>query len=84
MSEREHITTGTDCWCHPVIDSYGADHENDGLIPINSWDEIPEFASDDDAYAFWSTHCYGPALLETLTETTRRLYEHTERDRQPQ
>jgi hypothetical protein len=36
-----------------------------GLIPVNSRAEIPRFASDEDAAAFWETHCLGPGLLET-------------------
>ena len=27
--QREHITTGLDCWCGPTVDSYGADDEED-------------------------------------------------------
>ncbi len=24
-TEREHVTEGTDCWCRPVVESYGYD-----------------------------------------------------------
>jgi hypothetical protein len=27
--EREHITTGLDCWCKPRVDSYGAEDSDD-------------------------------------------------------
>lgn len=43
-----------------------ADEDLDGgLIPVNSRAEIPHFASDEEAAAFWETHCFGPGLLET-------------------
>ncbi len=36
----------------------------DGLVPINSWGEVPKFASEDEEQAFWETHCFGPGLFK--------------------
>lgn len=33
---------------------------------INSWNEVPEFGSEDEEDEFWSTHALGPALLEQM------------------
>ena len=36
------------------------------LHPIESFDEIPEFASEAEEAAFWSTHSLGEGLLELM------------------
>lgn len=41
------------------------DDEYEGLIPVNSRDEIPAGMTDEEAAEFWETHCPGPALFET-------------------
>ncbi len=33
------------------------------LIEIQSWDEVPEFASEDEEADFWGTHSLGEAIL---------------------
>lgn len=33
------------------------------LIEINSWDEVPDFATDDEARDFWDTHALGEHIL---------------------
>lgn len=40
------------------------DDEDDDLIPVNSREEIPPFASDEEATAFWETHDIGPGLAK--------------------
>jgi hypothetical protein len=37
--------------------------ENDGLIPVNSVDEIPANMTEAEEADFWDTHCLGPGLL---------------------
>ncbi len=36
---------------------------NASLIPVNSRDEIPAFANEEEERAFWDTHCFGEELL---------------------
>lgn len=33
---------------------------------INSWDEVPKFASEDEERRFWDTHDVGPAILAQM------------------
>ena len=40
--------------------------EPDGLVPVNSLDEIPSFANEDEEHEFWTTHSFGPGLLEQM------------------
>jgi hypothetical protein len=40
------------------------DDEDDNLIPVNSREEIPPFATDEEAAAFWETHSVGPGLAK--------------------
>jgi hypothetical protein len=35
-------------------------------IEIQSWDEVPAFADEDEEADFWSTHSLGQALLNTM------------------
>lgn len=35
---------------------------------MNSLDEVPDFASDEDAAAFWSTHTFGPRWFDNVPE----------------
>jgi hypothetical protein len=34
------------------------------MAEVNSWDEVPEFADDQEAAAWWDTHTPGPGLLQ--------------------
>ena len=34
------------------------------LIEVNSWDEVPEFASEADEADYWSTHSFGPGMTD--------------------
>ena len=36
------------------------------LIPVESLDDIPDFANEDEEHAFWSTHSFGERLLEQM------------------
>jgi hypothetical protein len=36
------------------------------LTPIDSWDEVPEFASEAEEQAFWDSHTLGEPLLEAM------------------
>lgn len=38
----------------------------DKLTEINSWDEVPDFGSEDEEDEFWSRHSLGPALLAQM------------------
>ncbi|MBA2691633.1 MAG: hypothetical protein H0U65_03945 [Rubrobacter sp.] len=38
----------------------------DKLTKINSWDEVPEFKSEDEEDEFWGKHSLGPALLDQM------------------
>ena len=40
------------------------DEQPDGLPPVNSRSEIPEFASGEEFAQFWQTHSIGPGLIE--------------------
>jgi hypothetical protein len=33
VEEREHVTTGLDCWCNPRVDCYGAEDSDKQQIP---------------------------------------------------
>jgi hypothetical protein len=33
---------------------------------IESWDEVPKFASEDEERRFWDTHGVGPGILERM------------------
>jgi hypothetical protein len=39
---------------------------DNGLLLVNSTDEIPKGMTDDQEDAFWQTHEYGPALLAQM------------------
>jgi len=43
-----------------------AQSEDDELIPVNSLDEIPRFANEDEEHEFWSTHSLGQPLLDQM------------------
>jgi len=43
--------------------------DEDGLLLVNSTDEIPQGMTEDQEDAFWQTHEYGPALLAQLRPT---------------
>lgn len=34
------------------------------LIEVNSWDEVPEFASEKEEAFWWGTHSFGPGILD--------------------
>ena len=34
------------------------------LIPVNSPDEIPQFANEHEEAEFWATHSFGPGMLD--------------------
>ena len=36
---------------------------------LQSWDDVPVFATEDDERAFWDTHCLGDALLGQLVQS---------------
>jgi hypothetical protein len=44
------------------------DDVDDGLVPVNSRDEIPRFSSEDEEREFWATHCFGEKLLAEMRE----------------
>jgi hypothetical protein len=39
---------------------------DDDLIPVNSLDKIPRFASEHEEHEFWSTHSLGQPLLDQM------------------
>jgi CopG antitoxin of type II toxin-antitoxin system len=39
---------------------------DDGLIVVNSEDEVPDFATEAEEAAFWDTHTFGPGLLARM------------------
>jgi hypothetical protein len=41
-------------------------HSDDELIPVNSLDDIPRFANEDEEHEFWSTHSLGQPLLDQM------------------
>lgn len=46
-------------------------------ITIHSWDEVPQFANEDEEWEFWSTHEMGDELwdqAESLSEEERTLF----------
>ena len=52
------------------------------MTEIDSWDEVPDFASDDEERDFWDTHSLGPALLDTFEPAEFNLVaEKSERNR---
>lgn len=51
------------------------------LVPVNSRDEIPAFASEADEAEFWSTHSFGPELLTEFTSPTAEEAPLTRRTR---
>jgi hypothetical protein len=34
------------------------------LIEVNSWDEVPRFATEAEEAHFWGTHAFGPEMLQ--------------------
>src|SRR4051794_7939783 len=40
--------------------------DSDDLIPVESLDDIPPFANEDEEAEFWATHGLGGAALESL------------------
>lgn len=36
--------------------------ESDQLIEVNSWDDVPAFASEAEEADFWASHSFGPGL----------------------
>lgn len=34
------------------------------LIEVNSWEEVPQFATEAEEAFFWGTHSFGPAMLK--------------------
>jgi len=40
------------------------------LIVINSLDEVPDFATEDEEREFWWTHTLSPKLMNSLPTTT--------------
>jgi hypothetical protein len=34
------------------------------FVEVNSPDEIPDFASEDEEHEFWQTHSFGPGMLK--------------------
>lgn len=49
-----------------------------GLIPVNDWSEVPQFANEEEEARFWDTHCLGESLLRGFT---RRGPAHLRRTR---
>jgi hypothetical protein len=39
---------------------------DDVLIPVESLDDIPSFANEDEEHEFWSTHSFGEVLLDQM------------------
>jgi len=39
---------------------------SDDLIPVESLDDIPTFANEDEEHEFWSTHSFGEGLLNLM------------------
>ena len=39
---------------------------DEDLIPVESLDDIPDFANEDEEHAFWSTHSFGERLLAQM------------------
>ena len=40
---------------------------------IDSWDEVPEFESEEQEHEFWSTHCLSERLLDMFQPVTLDL-----------
>jgi len=38
----------------------------DDLIPVESLDDIPDFANEDEEAEFWATHSFGERLLDQM------------------
>lgn len=45
------------------------------LIEVNSWDSVPDFASEAEEAEFWSTHSFGPGMTADA-EAGRLNFEH--------
>ncbi len=39
---------------------------DDEFIEVNSPDEIPRFADEEEEHEFWSSHCLGPGILSRM------------------
>jgi len=39
------------------------------LIEINSWDEVPTFASEAEEAEFWASHSFGPGMTDAADDT---------------
>lgn len=50
-------------------------HESDQLIEVNSWDEVPVFASEAEEADFWGSHSFGPGLTAEAEAGTLDLDE---------
>jgi mannose-6-phosphate isomerase-like protein (cupin superfamily) len=48
----------------PSTDDWLYEPPEPGFTEINSWDEVPEFADEDEEARWWDTHCLGPELLK--------------------
>lgn len=53
--------------------SKSAKVERAPLIEVNSWEEVPEFASDEECRDFWDTHGLGPGWTDVSEVRDRRL-----------
>ena len=38
----------------------------DDFVEVNSPEEIPDFANEDEEHEFWQTHCLGPGMLSRM------------------
>ena len=37
-----------------------------GRIPVESFDDVPDFANEAEEREFWSTHCFGEGILKDM------------------
>ena len=44
----------------------GASDLDGGLIPVESFDDVPDFKTEAEEQEFWSTHCFGEGLLAQM------------------
>jgi hypothetical protein len=36
------------------------------LIPVESFDDVPDFETEAEEHEFWSTHCFGEGILKDM------------------
>src|SRR5581483_4531989 len=63
---RRHGARCEPCRAATISEAMMARRNADDLIPVESLDDIPDFANEDEEAEFWATHSFGERLLDQM------------------